>query len=151
SVFILEYYLLGPAVLIHDYALDFLIDLDRGVFAVVLVLSNLAAQEDLLFLLPERYRSKRRHSELANHLSRKLGRLLDVVGSAGSHVVEEYLLGDAAAHHDGDLPFEVVPSVRIAVSLGQLHCHAQRHATRYDRYFVDRIGIGYLDSHQGMA
>src|SRR5437660_10098425 len=40
-------------IVVGDELLHFLIDLDRGVFAVILVLRDLAAEEDLLFLLAE--------------------------------------------------------------------------------------------------
>src|SRR5262249_14050062 len=53
-------------VLLHYDAFNFLINLDRGVFAVILVLSDFTAQEDLFFLLTEGQRAKVRHTELAN-------------------------------------------------------------------------------------
>src|ERR1700686_296898 len=45
--------LLGRCIALVDQLADFLIDLDRRVFAVIAMLSDLAAQEDLLFLLAE--------------------------------------------------------------------------------------------------
>ena len=74
--------------LVHQLA-DLAIDLDGGVFAVVTVLADLAAQEDLLFLLAEGERAKIAHAPLANHLARHFGGPFDVVAGAGAHLVEE--------------------------------------------------------------
>ena len=55
-------------VVVGDEALHFLIDLERRVLAVVLVLRDLAAEEDLLFLLAEGQRPHRvAHAPLADH------------------------------------------------------------------------------------
>ena len=49
----LEQNVLRPGIVIGDESLDFLIDAQRGVLAVILVLGDLASEEDLLFLLAE--------------------------------------------------------------------------------------------------
>ena len=71
------------------------------------MLRDLAAEEDLLFLFAESQRPERRHAELANHLARQFGCLLDVVAGAGRHRVQEQLFGEPSAHHDRELTFEI--------------------------------------------
>ena len=75
---------------------------------IVAMLCDLAAQEDLLFLLAEGKRTECAHAPLADHLARDFGGPLDVVACASGHVVKEDLFGDAAAHQDGKLRFEIV-------------------------------------------
>src|SRR5437868_9478803 len=120
------------AVLIGDNPLHFLIDLYGGVFAVVLMLSYLPSEKYLFFLLAERYGPKRRHSELADHSSRKLRSLLYVVRGSGCHVIKKDFFRDSPAHHNRDLAFKVVASMRVAVALRKLHRDAKRHSTRND-------------------
>src|SRR5256885_55438 len=71
------------------------INLHGGAFAKVAMLRDLAAQEYLLFLFAVSNRAESGHAELANHLARQLGRLLDIVAGTGGHGVEEQFLGDA--------------------------------------------------------
>ena len=93
----------GAAVGVHDEALHLGVDLERRVFAVVLVLRDLAAEEDLLFLLAEGERAHRvAHAPLAHHLARQIGGALEIVAGAGRDVAGGQLLGDAAAEQDGD-------------------------------------------------
>ena len=67
---------------------------------VVLHLGEVAAEEDLLFLLAERDRAELvAHAVLAHHAAGELGGLLDVVARAGGGVAEDQLLGGAAAEH----------------------------------------------------
>ena len=54
--------------------------------------------------------------------------------------IQEDLFGDAPAHQDGQLRFQVILGVRVLIVFRQLHGHAQRHAARNDRDFVQRIG-----------
>ena len=78
--------LVRALVVVGDEALHFLVDLERRVLAVVLVLRDLAAEEDLLFLLAEGERPHRvAHAPLAHHPARQLGRALEVVAGAGRH------------------------------------------------------------------
>src|SRR4051812_5869999 len=95
---------LGALVVRRHEALDLVIDPDRGVFAVVLVLRDLAAEEDLLFLLAERQRPHRvAHAPLADHLAREFGRALEVVAGAGGHAAAGEFLGETSAEQDRDL------------------------------------------------
>ena len=96
------------AVGVHDEALDLGVDLERRVFAVVLVLRDLAAEEDLLFLLAEGERAHGvAHAPLADHPARQVGGALEVVAGAGRDVAGRQFLGDAAAEQDGDLVVEI--------------------------------------------
>src|SRR5262249_42765356 len=56
---------LGRFVPFSHQPLYFLVDLDRGSFAVVAVLGNFTSEEDLLFLLAKGKRSKITHAEFA--------------------------------------------------------------------------------------
>src|SRR5439155_14284988 len=84
----------GVAVLLHDLLravvgaqadrLDLLVDQDGRGLAVVLVLGDLAPQEDLLLFLAEReWAQGLAHAPLAHHPARHLGGLLEVVAGAG--------------------------------------------------------------------
>ena len=87
-----------------DDAADLVVDLDGRVLAVVLVLRDLAAEEDLLFLLAEGERAQRSlmpHSQTI--LRARSVALLDVVAGAGGHRAEDQLLREPAAHQDRDV------------------------------------------------
>src|SRR5438045_4209835 len=84
--------LVGALVVVGNKALYFLVDLERRVLAVILVLRNLAAEEDLLLLLAERERAHGvAHAPLAHHLARQLGRALEIVAGAGGETVRRDL------------------------------------------------------------
>src|SRR6185369_9096460 len=115
------------------------------------MLSDLAAEEDLLFLLAVGDRTEARHSKLAHHLASKLSCLLDIVRSAGGHVVEKNLFCDSAAHHYRDLTFQVIARVRVTIRFRQLHRHAERHPARDDRDFVNRVRVWDFYSYKRVA
>ena len=100
------------------------------------MLSDLPAQKDLLFFLAESQRSQIAHTELAYHLASQLCRPLDIVACTRTHLVQEHLFGDPAAHHDGDLGLQIFLGVIMFVVDGQLHGYAQRHSARDDGHFV---------------
>src|SRR5262249_12863943 len=127
SVFVFDDDLSGAIVLLGDYPLHFLIDLNGRVFAVILMVRYVAAQEDLLLFLAEGERAELRHAEFAYHLARKFGGAFYVVRRAGSDVIEEDLFGDAAAHHNRDLAFDILASVSVPVGFGKLLRDAQSH------------------------
>src|SRR5581483_10722681 len=132
----------GALILIGDELLHFLVDLDRGVFAVVLVLGDLAAEEDLLFLLAEGERPHRvAHAPLADHLARELGRAFEIVAGAGRQAVHRDLFGDAAAEENRDLILQVGARVVVFLVGRELLREAERHAARDDRDLVNRIGV----------
>ena len=62
---------------------DFLIDLDRRRLGVVLMLRELAAEEDGFFFLAEGGGAEVGHAPLADHASRHVGGAFDVVAGAG--------------------------------------------------------------------
>src|SRR5207245_2821832 len=90
------------------------------------------------------------HAELADHVARKLGGLLDVVAGAGSDVVEGELFSDSSAHHDGQAGLEVIFRVRVPVALGQVRHHSQRHAVRHDGDLMQRVAVGQWPDHAGV-
>src|SRR5262245_22082200 len=151
GVAVLDDDLASAFVLLHHDAFDFLIDLDRGVFAVILMLSDLASQEDLLFLLAESQRAEIRHTELANHLARQVGCALDVVRGAGRDLAEEDVFGKAATHQNRDRTFDVIAAVSVAVAFWQLLGQAQSHSARNDRDLVNRIGVGNFQPDDGVT
>src|SRR5438309_2473679 len=56
-------YALGGLISLADQALDLVVDFDRGSFAVVAMLIDLAAKEYLLFLFAEGQRAQVAHAE----------------------------------------------------------------------------------------
>ncbi len=134
----------------HD-ATHFLVDVNRGVFRVVAVLRDFAAQEDRLFLLAEGQRAERAHAPVANHLAGDFRGAFDVVARAGGDVAEENFLGAAAAHQHGERAFEISLRVGVLIVDGQLHGQAERHAARNDRDLVQRIGARSHGRDQGVA
>src|SRR5579864_7501688 len=134
--------LLGAGVVLHHEAFRLLVNPDRRFFAVVLMLGDLAAEEDLFFALAERQGSERiAHAPFAHHLARQLRGLLDVIAGAGRHLAVRDFLGDAAAHEHGEAVGQPVARVVEFVLLGQLQRHAERHPAGNDRDLVDRIRV----------
>ncbi len=115
---------LRSAVALVDQAPHFQIDFDRGVFAVVAMLGNLAAQEDLLFFFAKCERAERAHAPFAHHLAGEFGGALDVVAGAGAHLVQEQLFGETPTHQDRNLGLEVFLGVVVLVVDRKLHGHA---------------------------
>ena len=66
-------------------------------------------------------------------------------------MIQENFLSAAAAHHDRDAGFQVLPRVVVLVILGQLHGYAHRQPARDDGYFVDRVGVGHQRRHHRVA
>src|ERR1017187_9571613 len=139
---------LGRVVTTLHQFLHLLIDADGGVFGVVPVLRDFAAQEDLLFLLAVAHGPEFAHAPFADHLAGQIGGALDIVAGAGSHVVHELLFGDAARHEDGELGEQVVLVVGVLVVEGQLHGDAERHTARDDGDLVQRVGAGQAGGDQ---
>src|SRR6266508_2857756 len=81
-----------------------LVDLERHLLRVVLLVAEVAPEEDVLLLGPEDQRAEPvAHAVLAHHLAGELGRLLDVVGGSGGGVEEPQLLGHATAQEHRQL------------------------------------------------
>ena len=81
------------------------------------------------------------HAVLRDHRAGERGGLLDVVGGAGRRVVEDDLLGRAAAEHVGELVEHLVAGRGVLVLVGQHHRVAERPAARQDRDLVHRVGV----------
>src|SRR5262249_55433846 len=89
--------LAGLLVALADDPLDLAVDQNCGRLGVVLVLGELAAEEDLLVLLPEGERAHvLAHPPLADHLPGELRRVLDVAAGARRPRAEEDLLRQPA-------------------------------------------------------
>ena len=140
-------------VVLGDDALHFLVDPDRGLLAVVRVLRDLAAEEDLLFLLAEGQRPDRvAHAPLADHLARQLGGALDVVAGAGGHAARSMISSAMRPpSRMAMLLVQVVARVVVLLVDRQLLRHAERHAARDDRDLVDRIGVRQQHGDQRVA
>src|SRR5471030_1685217 len=131
----------GIVAFLHQL-LHLLINADGGLFAVVAMLRDLAAQENLLFLLAVAQGPELAHAPLANHLASQVGGALDIVARPGGHVVHVLLFGNAPGHEDGQLRLQVILVVGMLVVDGQLHGHAERHAARDNGDLVQRVGVG---------
>src|SRR5262245_32729068 len=129
---------LRPRIVVRHEALDFLIDAERRVLAVILVLGDLTAEENLLFFLSKRERAHRTaHAPLTRHPASEIRRALEVVASASSDAANRDLLGDATAEQNRNLIFEILARVIVLLVDRQLHRQTQRHASRNDRDLVD--------------
>ena len=83
----------------HNLA-HFGIDANRCLFREVTMLSNLAAEEDLFFLLPKGQRAQLRHAVLADHRAGEFGGFLDIVRCSRGDVAEEVRFRNAATHQN---------------------------------------------------
>src|SRR5579863_537686 len=104
------------------------------------MLRNLTAEEDLLFLLPERERPEATHAVLADHAARKIGSCLNVAAGPCRHLVEEYLLGHTATVRCRQPRFQVLARVIMAI-VRQIDRDTQRHTARNDGDLVDRVRV----------
>src|SRR5213594_230934 len=128
------------------------VDLDGGLLGVVDLLREVAAEEDLLFLLAEGHRPELvAHTPLAHHLVRQLGGALDVVARPGRHAAERALLGRAPTEEDGELAEEVVLRVGVPVVERHLLRQPEGHAARNDGHLVHRVGARHQLRHQRVA
>ena len=66
-------------------------------------------------------------------------------------MVQEKLLGHTAAHHNGQLGFEIIARISVLIIDRQLHRDAQGHSARDDRNLVDRVGVRHAAGHQGVT
>ena len=115
------------------------------------MLCDLAAEEDLLFLFAKGHRAEFRHAELADHLAGELGGAFDVAAGAGSHLLEEDLLGAAAAHEGGEASFEIVLGDRVLVFLREVDGDTEGHAAGDDGDLVEGVGVLAQRGDEGVA
>src|SRR6266853_4048115 len=104
-----------------DDALHFLIDLDGGVFRIVAVLRDFAAEEDCFVFLAVGQRSQLAHTPFANHIARDVRGAFDVIASAGGDVAEENFFRRTPAHQHCQHGFQIIARVRVFVVFRQLH------------------------------
>jgi hypothetical protein len=92
-----------------------------------------------------------RHAQAGDHGTGQARRLLNVIGSAAGHQVEDHLFGRTAAGHRDDAVEQFFLALQDFFLLVHLHGVAQRAArTRHNRNLVDRGRIGLHGCHQGM-
>ena len=107
---------------------------------------NLAAEEKLLLVVPDQYRTDRLGQTPLRHITpRDRCRLLNVARGARGHTISaehDFLGGTSAVAHDQTC-LELLPRDRYAVVLGQREREPEGAATRYDGHFVK--GIVALD------
>ena len=131
---------------------DLPVDLDRGVFRVVLLLGEVPPEKDLLFLLAEGHGPQLlAHAPLADHPVGDLGGALDVVAGARGHVVKDQLLRDPPAEQDGDVVEEILFVLAVPLVHGKLLGQTQRHPARDDGHLVDRVRTRQKHRHQRVA
>ena len=98
------------------------VDLGSGGLAVALALTEVAAQEGLLLRGAVDHRAKALgEAVLGDHLAGDVRRLLQVVGRTGGDVVQDKLLGYAAAQTGHDVLEHLALGDVAAVFLGQIH------------------------------
>src|SRR2546427_7083187 len=108
--------MLGAARALHHDPLDLGVDDERGVLAVIFRPRDLAAEEDVLLVLPEgEWPEPVRHAPLADHLARHLGRLLQIVARAGGLLVQHDLFGGPPAEQDRNTVDQVLLRVVVLV------------------------------------
>src|ERR1700733_2453815 len=98
-----------------DQAAHFKINLTRCLFAEVTVLCDLAAEEDLLFLLSEGKRTEAAHAILAHHAASEVSCRFNVAPRAGRHLVEEDLLSHASTVGCRQAGFQILAGVVVGV------------------------------------
>jgi hypothetical protein len=110
----------------------FLVDLARGLLAVVAAAHQLGAEEVGALALGVVDRADGfAHAELGDHRARHLGRALDVVEGAGGDVAAELLLGGAAAEGQRELADQAALLHVVALLVRQDPSHAERAPARH--------------------
>ena len=111
----------------------------RGVAAQILVGDGFQCHHIKLFA----------HTIAGQHGTCQLGRLLDIVGSAGGNRVECHFLGSSAAGEGGDLIFQLFLAHQVVVALVHLHGVAQSAGGAGDNGdLLYRGRVGLLCRHQ---
>src|SRR5690606_13493451 len=110
----------------------------RGFLAVALGARDLAAKEDGVMVFTIRDRAERAHAPVAHHVTRKLGGLLDVTGSAARDVTEDNLFRDASAEQRGQLRQHPTLREVVRVLLRNVHRAPEGAAARDDGDLVTR-------------
>ena len=82
-----------------------------------------------------------RHSVFGDHLARRLGRLLDVVGCTRGRVVEHDLFGNPPAHRIGELVKQLIARHRVFVFQRHNHGVSQGFTARQNGDLRYRVGV----------
>ena len=142
---------MGPFVIAVDDLLHFLVDHLGRLLAEILVSGQFPAEEDEVVALAEGQRAQVGHAPLADHTAGDLRAFLEIVGRAGRRLVQEEDLGHPAGQQHGELGFQVVLAIGVAVVERQLDGHPQGDAAGNDGHLVDGIGFGDQGGDEGMA
>ncbi len=135
-----------------DDAADLFVDLLGDLLGIVALLGDLPAQEDELFLAPERARPEAfAHAPLRDHLPRDVRRALDIVLRAGGHFAEDQLLGHVAGQRRREHVLELRARAQVPILFGQEPGEAARHATRDDADLERRVRVRERPPHERMA
>src|SRR5579859_953760 len=133
----------------HDDGANLFVDLAGGLLAIILLLANLAAQEDHLFLMAQRNRANlAAHAILCHHLAREAGGALDVVRGAGGDFAEDDQFGHMPAQREGQKILKLRLAVEVAIFHWQQAGIAAHRATRHDRNLMHRVAVGQSARHQ---
>src|SRR4051812_41975402 len=99
-----------------------------------LLVAHVASEEYLLLGLTILERSKLlRHTPVADHFARDIGRTLDVVASACRHAIEDDLLRSATAQCIRNDSFEILFRICMLLIDRQIMRHTESASTRNDR------------------
>src|SRR5256885_13447597 len=110
----------GGLVSAVDELADFAVDLFGGGFAIIAGPRDVAAEEDVVFVLAALdHAHLLAHSPFANHPASDGRRLFDVAARAVGDVAENNFLRDASAHTDGETGDELVLAVGVFVFFGE--------------------------------
>ena len=90
------------------------------------------------------------HSVALNHALGQLGSLLQVIAGACCYFLEDYLLGDASTHGDGQPVFKLVLCPQVPIFFRDQRSVAAHLPTGDDGYLVDRIGELEAPGHQSV-
>src|SRR4051812_31852779 len=116
-----------------DDAADLVVDLARDLLGVVGLSAVVAAEERLILAMPEHARAELlAHAEAHDHLLRRRGHALEVVRSAGRHLVEDDLLRGATAERHRHLVHERGARRQVAILGRQRDRQAERLTARHD-------------------
>ena len=131
--------------------LDLLVDPVGGCFAVIRLVGDIPAQEDLVLLLAQgRSPDFLAHPPVAYHVAADPGDLLDIALRAGGDFPEDDLLGRAASKRRGHRTQAVRAGLQVAL-LRQGNSHAQTAALRQDRHLVQWVDFFDEFEGEGMA
>src|SRR6266850_1197958 len=144
--------LFGAAKGFVDDALDLVIDVLGGLFAVILAAADFAAKEDKLVVVAILDHAELiAHAPLANHRAHELSGVLDISGRAGGDIFGDDFFGDTARHGDcNDVQHLLALAVENIV-FGQIHGGAERLPAWNDGNLMQWVRVFEHHVDQGMA